>query len=417
MIRAEDFSYRGTRVLPGALARLGSIHTPHGDIQTPEFLPVGTLATVKAMSPRDLEGLQVQGVLANTYHLYLRPGAERVRRFGGLHKFMGWNRPIMTDSGGFQAFSLGAAREHGVGKIGGIFPNEGRPDPGRTKSGEKLANIDEDGVSFRSHIDGSRHKLTPESSIAIQELLGADMILAFDECTSPMADYEYTEMAMERTHRWAVRSLEARTNPAQALYGIVQGGEWEDLRHRSGSFIAGLPFDGFAVGGSLGQSKADMHRVLDWTVPHLPEDRPRHLLGIGEVSDLFEGVERGIDTFDCVLPTRFARTGHLLVPPGTEGIGRRGTLNMRHVRYADDAGPVMPGCTCYTCANFSRGYLRHLYLCEELLAYHLGSLHNLHFLLDLMRLIRAALADKSFPELKARWLANSAIFEEDSSDN
>lgn len=417
MIRAEDFSYQGTRALEGRLARLGRIHTPHGDIQTPEFLPVGTLATVKAMTPRDLEGLGVQGVLANTYHLYLRPGAERVQRFGGLHKFMGWNRPIMTDSGGFQAFSLGAAREHGVGKIGGIFPEEGKPEVARTKSGEKLAHIDEEGVSFRSHIDGSRHKLTPESSIAIQEQLGADMILAFDECTSPLAGYEYTELAMERTHRWAVRSLEARTNPAQALYGIVQGGEWEDLRARSVRFIADLPFDGFAVGGSLGKSKADMHRVLEWTVPHLPEDRPRHLLGIGEVSDLFEGVERGIDTFDCVLPTRFARTGHLLVPPETEGIGRRGTINLRHVRFTDDQGPVMQDCTCYTCRNFTRGYLRHLYIGEELLAYHLGSLHNLHFLLDLMRSIRAALANQTFLALKERWLAKPGQTEEDSIEN
>lgn len=413
MIRARDFSFQQLERLEGTQARRGRIHTPHGDIETPEFLPVGTLATVKAMTPRDLEELGVQGLLANTYHLYLRPGSDRVKRFGGLHRFMGWNRPIMTDSGGFQAFSLGAAREDGVGKIGGIFPNEGQSEPARTKSGEKLAHIDEEGVSFRSHIDGSRHKLTPESSIAIQEELGADMILAFDECTSPMAGYEYTELAMERTHRWAVRSLQARTNPEQALYGIVQGGEWEDLRARSVRFIADLPFDGFAVGGSLGKCKADMHRVLDWTVPHLSDDRPRHLLGIGEVNDLFEGVERGIDTFDCVLPTRFARTAHVLVPPQTPGVSRRGTLNLRHARYLDDQSPLMPHCQCYTCQNFSRGYLRHLYMGDELLAYHLGSLHNLHFLLELMRSIRSALANKNFSELKQRWLEAASGAESD----
>ncbi|PPD59089.1 tRNA guanosine(34) transglycosylase Tgt, partial [Dehalogenimonas etheniformans] len=264
---------------------------------------------------------------------------------------------------------------------------------------------DEDGVSFRSHLDGSKHRLNPEISIRIQEQLGADMILAFDECTSPMASYEYTAQALERTHRWAVRCLEARRDTPQALYGIVQGGEWQDLRERSVEFIGSLPFQGLAIGGSLGKSKQDMHRVLDWTVPGLPSDRPRHLLGIGEVDDLFECVERGIDTFDCVIPTRFARTANLFVPFGTEGASKRGTLVLRHTIHARDQRPVDPDCECYCCRNFSRAYLRHLFKADEILAYVLGTIHNLHFMLKLMRTIRASLDDGTFPELKARWLS------------
>lgn len=385
-------------------ARLGRIHTPHGDIDTPEFLPVGTQATVKAVAPRDLQDLGVQGILANTYHLYLRPGAELVQEMGGLHRFMGWPKPIMTDSGGFQAFSLGAAREHGVSKIGGVFPGEAaKPAQVRTDQ-PTLVKIDEDGVTFRSYVDGSVHRFTPEISIGIQEKLGADMILAFDECTSPIADRDYTERSLERTHAWAVRCLDARSDTPQALYGIVQGGAWQDLRHRSVEFLAPLPFQGFAVGGSLGKTKADMHKVLDWTVPGLPDDRPRHLLGIGEVEDLFEAVERGIDTFDCVIPTRFARTGNVMVAPNTEGATRRNTLSLRNARYYRDERPIDEQCGCYTCRNFSRAYLRHLVKAEEILAHQLCSVHNLHFLLELMRNIRRALGLGTFSELKANWV-------------
>lgn len=403
---SHHFSFTEHRRLPGMAARRGRIDTPHGSIETPEFLPVGTMATVKGMMPRDLEALGAQGMLSNTYHLYLRPGADVVEEFGGLHNFMNWKRPVMTDSGGFQAFSLGSAREHGVGKIG-VFPGHGNPLAGRPAgwAEEALAHIDEDGVSFRSHLDGSKHRLNPEISIRIQEQLGADMILAFDECTSPMASYEYTAQALERTHRWAVRCLEARRDTPQALYGIVQGGEWQDLRERSVEFIGSLPFQGLAIGGSLGKSKQDMHRVLDWTVPGLPSDRPRHLLGIGEVDDLFECVERGIDTFDCVIPTRFARTANLFVPFGTEGASKRGTLVLRHTIHARDQRPVDPDCECYCCRNFSRAYLRHLFKADEILAYVLGTIHNLHFMLKLMRTIRASLDDGTFPELKARWLS------------
>lgn len=391
---------------PGGRARLGRLETPHGTIETPEFLPVGTQATVKGITPEQLQGLGVQGLLANTYHLNLRPGPEIVEELGGLHRFMRWDGPIMTDSGGFQAFSLGSAREHGVGKIG-VFPGQQNPLAGRPSgwSQEALARLDEDGVHFRSHLDGSHHRLTPETSIRIQEQLGADMILALDECTSPLASYEYTAAALERTHRWARRSFEARRDTPQGLYGIVQGGEWPDLRERSVAFMTSIPFEGFAIGGSLGKSKQDMHRVLEWTVPGLPEDRPRHLLGIGEVDDLFEGVERGIDTFDCVIPTRFARNANLLVPFGTEGATRRGTLVLRHAAWKRDPRPVDPACGCYTCGRFSRAYLHHLYRAEELLACVLGTLHNLHFMMGLMAGIRAALADGTFPDLRARWLA------------
>ena len=267
-----------------------------------------------------------------------------------------------------------------------------------------LAHIDEDGVVFRSFLDGSKHRLNPEISIRIQEQLGADIILAFDECTSPAASYEYTAMSLERTHRWAVRSLEARRDTPQALYGIVQGGEWQDLREKSVEFISSLPFQGFAIGGSLGKSKHDMHKVLDWTIPGLPHNKPRHLLGIGEVDDLFEGVQRGIDTFDCVIPTRFARTSNLFVPYDVPGANKRGTLVLRNAEFTHDERPVDPNCTCYCCRNFSRAYLRHLYKSEEILGSVLGTLHNIHFMLTLMRNIRASLANGTFFDLKAKWL-------------
>ena len=388
----------------GTEARLGTIHTPHGDIETPEFLPVGTLATVKGLTPEQLSRLGVQGLLSNTYHLFLRPGAEVVEELGGLHRFMHWDGPIMTDSGGFQAFSLGAARQLGIGKIG-VFPGkEGELTPKKGEAYKPLAHIDEDGVVFRSFLDGSKHRLNPEISIRIQEQLGADIILAFDECTSPAASYEYTALSLERTHRWAERSLEARRDTPQALYGIVQGGEWQDLREKLVQFISALPFQGFAIGGSLGKSKEDMHKVLEWTIPGLPHHKPRHLLGIGEVDDLFEGVQRGVDTFDCVIPTRFARTSNLLVPYDVPGASKRGTLVLRNAEFTRDERPVDPNCQCYCCRNFSRAYLRHLYKSEEILGSVLGTLHNIHFMLTLMRQIRASLEDGTFFELKREWL-------------
>lgn len=415
------FTFEVEKRLPGTRARAGRLHTPHGVVETPAFLPVGTLATIKSLTPDELVSLGAQAILANTYHLWIRPGEDLIARFGGLHRFMHWPGPIMTDSGGFQAFSLGFAIEHGVGKIGGVFPGEtpevrgGRPSP---RGSEKLATIDEDGVTFRSHLDGTLLKLTPEKSIQIQRQLGADLILAFDECTSPMSSYEYTREAMERTHRWAVRSLEEHQRAPflhgypQGLYGIIQGGEYRDLRARAIEFMAGRPFQGFAIGGSLGKTKRDMHNVLDWTIPGLPDDRARHLLGIGEFDDLFEGVERGVDTFDCVIPTRLARTAQAYVYPENPS-GRRWRINLRNARYREDAAPLEEACDCYTCSKYSRAYIRHLFLAEELLAYRLVSLHNVHFIVKLSRAIRDSVLDGTFPALKARWLGNAGPDEAD----
>jgi queuine tRNA-ribosyltransferase/7-cyano-7-deazaguanine tRNA-ribosyltransferase len=384
----------------GSRARTGRLRTPHGEVLTPAFMVVGTQAAVKGVAPWELRELGAQIVLANTYHLYLRPGSELVAELGGLHRFMSWDGPLITDSGGYQVFSLGFGLEHGVGKLVGMFPDE-EPRAGerpRRRRGQpaRLTRVDEDGVSFTSHIDGSRHRLTPEDSIRIQEQLGADIILAFDEPTSPLHDEAYTAQALERTHRWAQRCLEAHKGD-QALLGIVQGGAFQRLREQSAAFIAGVPFEGFAIGGSLGRSKADMHAVLDWSVPALPDERPRHLLGIGEPEDLFECIERGIDLFDCVAPTRYARHGVLYTAVGK--------LNITNSAYAADPEPIQAGCDCYTCANFSRAYLRHLFVADELLAYTLASLHNLHFIVGLVRTMREAIEQGRFGELKRDWLA------------
>ncbi len=360
---------------------------------------VGTAGSVCGVTPGELRDVAAGVLLANAYHLFLRPGAEVVRQLGGLHRFMGWDGPIVTDSGGFQVFSLGFGLEHGVGKQIGAFPDEpggtGRRARGQTA---RLVRVDEDGATFTSHIDGSRQRLTPELSIEVQEALGADIILAFDEPTSPLHDANYTRTAMERTHRWAVRCLSARTRNDQALYGIVQGGAYEDLRHESARFVGGLPFDGVAIGGSLGRSKADMHSVLEWSVPYVPEAWPRHLLGIGEPEDLFSCVERGIDQFDCVSPTRLGRHGQVYTPTG------KLLLTAPHLR--DDPRVIQDGCECYTCrTGFARGYLRHLFAANELLAYTLASVHNLHFILSLMARIRAAIHEDRLSALRDEFLS------------
>jgi queuine tRNA-ribosyltransferase len=387
-------------------ARLGRVCTPHGSFSTPIFVPVATQGVVKALTDRDMRELCAEVLLANTYHLHLRPGEELIKEFGGLHKFMNWGGPLITDSGGFQAFSLGYAIEHQVGKIASIFPDDEPIPEASKKSGKtKLAKVDEDGVTFKSHIDGKKMRLTPESSMEIQEKLGADIIFAFDECTSPLSDYEYTKKSMERTHRWAVRSLAAHTKKDQALFGIVQGGAHEDLRIESAKFIGSLGFHGIGVGGSLGKSKHDMHKVLDWTIPLLPEDKPRHLLGIGAIEDLFECIERGIDMFDCVLPTRIARSGHLFIGP--ESGGSRKTkfrINIENNRFKTDKDPVDKSCTCYTCKTFSAAYLHHLFKAKELVYYNLASLHNVHFILRLVERIRESIQEDRFEELKDEWL-------------
>jgi queuine tRNA-ribosyltransferase len=355
-------------------ARAGLFHTPHGDLLTPVFAPVGTQATVKTLTPAQLVDIGATLVLSNTYHLFLRPGDELISEIGGLHKFMQWTGPILTDSGGFQVFSLAKTRK-----------------------------IDDDGVTFKSHIDGSSHRFTPEKSIQIQENLGADIIMAFDECSNPN-DLAYSAIAMERTHRWAERSLVAHKRSDQALFGIVQGGIDLDLRTASAKFIAALPFPGIAIGGlSVGETKTEMHAVLELVTSLLPENKPRYLMGVGTPEDLINGVVRGVDIFDCVLPTRLARHN--------AAFSSGGRLNLMNAIYARDQRPIDESCNCYTCQTFSRAYLRHLIAAKELLAGTLLSIHNLHALIDLMHILRSSILDDTFenvvPALLAQWQGNA----------
>lgn len=384
-------------------ARTGVIHTAHGDIATPAFIPVGTKATVKTLDVDDLKKLNAPAVLSNTYHLYLKPGTKLIENFGGLGKFMNYDGPTFTDSGGFQVFSLGFGLEHGVGKVSNFFPSESPAKKIAPK--KKLFNIDQDGVNFVSHLDGSKHRFTPENSIELQQQIGADIILAFDECTSPLHDKKYTAEAMERTHDWAKRSVSAWTNrEGQGLYGIIQGGAYQDLRIKSSEYIAGLDTPGIAIGGSLGKSKKDMYDILDWTIPILPENKPRHLLGIGEIEDLFGASARGIDTFDCVAPTRNARNGSVYISPSNGGsIDHKFSLNIRAAKYANDSQPIDPGCTCFTCANHTRAYIRHLFSSGELLAMRLATIHNLHFIFKLMSEIRQSIQTEKLSSLSRSW--------------
>ncbi len=347
-------------------ARAGIFHTPHGDIPTPIFAPVGTQASVKAITPAQLHELEANLVLSNTYHLYLRPGDELVAEMGGLHHFMNWPRPILTDSGGFQVFSMAEARE-----------------------------IDDDGVTFKSYIDGSMHRFTPEKSIAIQENLGADIIMAFDECAPPY-DRAYNERAVARTHTWAERCLEAKTRSDQALFGIVQGGIFPDLRRESAQFITALDLPGIAIGGlSVGETKQEMNVMLEVVDAILPEDKPRYLMGVGAPEDLVNGVVRGVDIFDCVLPTRLARHNAAMT--------RDGRLNLVNASFAKDSQPIDKSCTCYTCQNFSRAYLRHLIVAKEMLSATLLSIHNLHTLLQLAREMRQAILEGRFDAFVQEW--------------
>lgn len=382
-------TFRIVSTVPGSEARAGELVTPHGTVRTPAFVAVATRGTVRALGADDLLALGVEVLIANTYHLALRPGAERVAALGGLHGFSGWRGPWFTDSGGFQVFSLGAGKAHGVGKIASVFPGDASPKPG----GESLVRLAEDGAHFRSVVDGSPVFLSPEEVIRLERLLGADVILPLDECTSPFHDHAYTKRAMERTHRWAERALRAfeRTqglgpNSAQALWGIVQGGAYEDLRRASAKAIAGMGFPGFAIGGSLGRSKEDMLRVVEWTAEELPPERPRHLLGIGEVEDVLQAVARGVDTFDCAAPTRLARNGVLLA------FGEAGfRLPIKNARFAEDGRPIEEGCDCPTCGRYSRAFLRHLLQAGEISYYRLATLHNVRFMVRLLARVREAL--------------------------
>jgi queuine tRNA-ribosyltransferase len=360
---------------PASQARAGLVHTPHGTVPTPAFMPVGTHATVKAVAPDDLEAMGAHIVLSNTYHLLLRPGPELVARFGGLHGFMAWPRPILTDSGGFQVFSLG-----------------------------KLRAVSDAGVRFRSHLDGAEVTLTPERVMEVEALLGADIILPLDECPPYPCPSEEARAATERTHRWAERALTAKMRSDQALFGIPQGGMDAELRAASARFIGALPFAGFSIGGlSVGEPKPLMWRMLEAAVPELPDAKPRHLLGVGSPDDLLEAIARGVDMFDCVLPTRTARTGGLYTPSGR--------VNVRAARFREVRGPVDPTCDCWTCRTFSAGYLHHLIRAEEdesrgeLLYYRLASIHNLRFLLRLMEEARAAIVAGTFAAYRERFLA------------
>ena len=349
-------------------ARAGIFHTPHGEIPTPIFAPVGTQATVKSITQAHLTELDAKLILSNTYHLYLRPGDDLVAEMGGLHRFMGWDGPILTDSGGFQVFSLSDTRK-----------------------------VDEDGVTFKSYVDGSSHRFTPERSIAIQENLGADVIMAFDECAEPY-DHTYSRQAMERTHRWAERCQRAKTRQDQALFGIVQGGVFPDLREASARHIASLDFPGNAIGGlSVGETKDEMHAMLKVVNPILNREKPRYLMGVGTPQDLVECVGLGIDIFDCVLPTRLARHNAAMTDTGR--------MNLMNAQYARDERPVSETCTCYTCQNHTRAYIRHLIHAHEMLSGTLLSIHNIHTLLNLARQMREAIIGGTFHAFKERYLS------------
>lgn len=358
-------TYELIKTDPRTKARRGRVMTPHGTIETPVFMPVGTAATVKAMRPEQVEETGAEIILSNTYHLYLRPGHEIVREAGGLHRFMNWNKSILTDSGGFQVFSLGAMRK-----------------------------ISEEGVQFRSHIDGSKHMLTPEKSMEIQNALGSDIIMAFDECAPYPADRQYVKDSLERTTRWLKRCKDYHKNTEkQSLFGIMQGGMYADLRKQSAEEIVELDLPGYAIGGlSVGEPKPLMYEMLDGCVDYLPKEKPRYLMGVGSPDCLFEGVERGIDMFDCVLPTRIARHGMAMT-----SVGR---VNIKNAKYERDFTALDPNCDCYTCRKYSRAYLRHLFKADEILSSMLMTNHNIHFLVNTMKNIRKSIEEDRFLEYK-----------------
>ena len=425
-------NFKIEKKLANSLGRVGVLETAHGVILTPAFVAVGTKATVKSLSPEQVRDVGTQVVLGNTYHLYLQPGDEIVRDAGGIGKFMNWSGPTMTDSGGFQVFSLGVAYGKDISKITKITdPSLLIPERFDDSDAPRLAKIGQDGVSFKSHLDGSIHYITPERSIQIQHNLGADIIFAFDECTSPAEDLKYQEEALERTHRWAERSLAehlklkkseaACETPRQensaslfspALFGIVQGGREESLRKKSAKIISEMKiqngmdpltgetsfteFDGFGIGGSF--AKEDMSSAVRWVNEILPEEKPRHLLGIGEPEDLFMGIENGVDLFDCVLPTRLGRNGTIYT--------KYGKISITNKKYRDDFEPVEKDCGCYTCKNYSRAYIAHLFHGKEMLAGTLASMHNLYFIVNLVKKIRQSILDENFHEFKEEFLRN-----------
>ncbi len=401
----KSFNFHIEKELDGTMARAGKITTPHGDILTPAFVPVGTKATVKGVTPEELEAVGAQVVLANTYHLYLQPGDELVRDMGGLSKFMHWQGPTMTDSGGFQVFSLGAAYGKELSKVTKITdPEYLIPERSMDPEAAPLAKIGADGVVFKSHLDGSVHYFSPERSIEIQHNIGADIIFAFDECTSPAHDRKYQEEALGRTHRWAKKGLDyhhSKDNAHyQALFGVIQGGRDEELRKRSAKEISdmksesGKEFDGFGIGGSF--AKEDMATAVKWCNEILPKDKPRHLLGIGEPEDLFMGVEQGVDLFDCVGPTRIGRNG--------QAITHIGKLNMMNAEFVTDHAPLDSECGCSVCKNYTRAYISHLFRAKEMLGSMLVTQHNLYFTLHLVSKMREKILNGTFLEFKESFL-------------
>lgn len=390
----SEFSFEVTKELgQGTLARTGVLTTPHGEIRTPTFVVVGTAAAVKALTVGQVQAAGAQAVLANAYHLYLRPGHRLVEQAGGLGEFMGWPGPTFTDSGGFQVLSLGSGYKKVIDMVGDVTP---------ARPAERKAVVDDDGVTFTSHITGDRHRFTPEVSMQVQHALGADVIFAFDELTALQDSYEYQVEALARTHAWAERCLaelarlraEKPNRPYQALFGVIQGAQHEALRRQASKFMGTLPFDGYGIGGAI--EKARLADIVRWVNEELPTGKPKHLLGISEPNDIFAAIENGIDTFDCVSPTRVGRNGAFYTYEG-----RR---NIKAARYRDDFAPLLEGCSCLACQNHSRAYLHHLFKAKELLGLTLLSLHNEHFIIKLVDDIRASLADGSFFDLKQRWL-------------
>lgn len=405
----SKFSFNIEKTISGALGRAGVIRTPHGEIETPAFIVVGTKGTVKALTPEQLLDTGVQSVLANTYHLFLEPGEEIIKEAGGLNKFMNWEGPTWTDSGGFQVFSLGAAFGKGVSKFakeGNVEEKEAETDSRPNvynkelaQSHGKLCIVDEEGVTFTSHIDGSMHRFTPERSIEIQHNIGADIMFAFDECTSPTADRKYQKEALDRTHRWAKRSILAHKQNYQALenqwlFGIVQGGLEKDFRKESADVLSKMDFDGYGIGGCFNKDGLDESlKIVNST---LPEGKPRHLLGIGEPIDLFIGIENGIDTFDCVTPTRIARTGSVYT--------RKGTINLFNTKYRNDFSPIDNKIDSYTSKNYTKAYLAHLFRSNEILGATLASIHNIYFIVNLVKDIRQSILEDKFTQFKAEFL-------------
>ncbi len=395
---SKGFGFRiGKELGGGTLARTGIISTPHGDIRTPAFIVVGTNATVKALTPEQVRGAGAQAVLGNAYHLYLRPGHKTVEAAGGIARFMHWDGPTFTDSGGFQVLSLGSGFKKVIdmgGRDDGVMPLAEKKD--------RLALVDDEGVTFYSHLDGSKHRFTPELSMRIQHALGADIMFAFDELTALVDPYEYQKQAVERTHAWADRCLaelsklraQHADRPYQALFAVIQGAQHEDLRRMTSKHLAGLPFDGFGIGGAI--EKKRLGDIVRWVDEELPKDRPRHMLGISEPDDIFAAIEAGVDTFDCVSPTRVGRNGSFYT--------YEGRVNIAGAKYARDFAPLLQDCDCYTCANYSRAYLRHLHKAGEILGMTLLSLHNEHFIIKLVDDIRASIEDGSFINLKKSWL-------------